>query len=523
MVNIKFKTVKKNNTILNTKEFTEFINIFSCPLISYANYALSKKDKESILNTHFLGKSHSVASRLEEVLDHYNSINNMKWKSFRENVAALKLFTNATYITLHIKSTSPQYQLLSGIEKFLEDTKNVLDIFYSALQSSFNELVKNGERNALENCAEFEGNFSFSVNFPVGILETDINKRHIDAPEKVIVNLATSYLNLASESLLLKKIEKRDNAEYEKLIPDVISENIIRTLESKYHNLQSLYDTYIANTDIEDMDNDLKLIRGHVSIVYHLLEASTDLIHYFERHIMDPAGLNNSYYQSPLSKEEVLGILSDYFLNYASQFLTAGVTLCREVIKNYAVQGSISVNVPAYRGFHVRPSTLISKIVQHYGSEVYLVIDNERYNAAHPMELFCVNEKINAEKRRNLSRVICELNSIKIPESIRDFKKGMKNIFLELLEGNKIINYYSEFSLPDFDPVEEETLGEFANRVIAFLLAQGKIDLKTNLTVSFEGDRRVLADLEILANCGYGEDNYGNNIVLPNELSYIRR
>ena len=53
------------------------------------------------------------------------------------------------------------------------------------------------------------------------------------------------------------------------------------------------------------------------------------------------------------------------------------------------------------------------------------------------MELFCVNEKINAEKRRNLSRVICELNSIKIPESIRDFKKGMKNIFLELLEGNK--------------------------------------------------------------------------------------
>ena len=83
------------------------------------------------------------------------------------------------------------------------------------------------------------------------------------------------------------------------------------------------------------------------------------------------------------------------------------------------------------------------------------------------------------------------------------------------MKGIKIINYYSEFSLPEFEPVEEETLGEFANRVIAFLLAQGKIDLKTNLTVSFEGDRRVLADLEILANCGYGEDNYGNNIVLP--------
>ena len=376
MLNIKFKKVIKNNSKLNIEEFTDFINIFSCPLISYANYALSKKDKESILNTHFLGKSHSVASRLEEVLDHYNAINNMKWKSFRENVAAVKLFTNATYITLHIKSTSPQYQLLSGIEKFLEDTKNVLDIFYSSLQSSFNELVINGKKNALENCAEFEGSFSFSVNFPEGILETDISKRHIDTPEKVIVNLATSYLNLASESILLQNAEKRDNTKYEKLIPDVISENIIRTLESKYHNLQSLYDTYIANTDIEDMDNDLKLIRGHVSIVYHLLEASTDLIHYFERHMMDPAEPSNNYYQSPISRKEVLGILADYFLNYANQFLTAGVTLCREVIKKYAVQGSISVSVPAYRGFHVRPSTLVSKIVQHYGSEVHLVMDN---------------------------------------------------------------------------------------------------------------------------------------------------
>ena len=523
MINIKLKIVINNKSKLNIEDFTSFVNIFSSPLISYANHALLNKDKENIFNTNFLGKTHSVASRLEEILDHYNAANNMKWKFLRENVAAIKIFTNAAYITLHLKSTAPQYKLLSGIDIFLEDTEKVLDIFYSALQNSFNELVRNCEINGLENCKKIDRHFTFSVNFPEGILESDIKKRHIDTPEKVLVNLATTYLNLASDSVILKKVKNTLNKNYEGLIPEVISENIIRILENKYHNLQSLYDTYISNSDIEDLDNDLKLIRGHASIVFHLLEASTDIIHYFERHMMDFTGLNYDNYKSPISKKDILGILVDYFINYADQFLSSGVTLCREVIKRYAEEGSIIVNVPPYRGFHVRPSTLVSKIVQHYGSEVYLVMGNEKYNASHPMDLFCVNEKINAEKRRNLAHDICELNSIKNPEYNSNFKKGLERIFYELLEKKKIINYSPEFSLADFNSVNEETLGEFANRAIAFLLAQGKIDLKTDLTVSFEGDKRVLADLEILANCGYGEDSYGNNIVLPKELSYIRR
>jgi hypothetical protein len=33
----------------------------------------------------------------------------------------------------------------------------------------------------------------------------------------------------------------------------------------------------------------------------------------------------------------------------------------------------------------------------------------------------------------------------------------------------------------------------------------------------------VLGDLQLLASNGYGEDAYGNNIALPDELSYLRR
>lgn len=58
---------------------------------------------------------------------------------------------------------------------------------------------------------------------------------------------------------------------------------------------------------------------------------------------------------------------------------------------------------------------------------------------------------------------------------------------------------------------------------IARLQATGQLDIKTDLNIAFVGDKRVLKDLELLANSGYGEDYFGNNIALPKELAYLRR
>lgn len=503
--------------------FKEFINLYTNSLNSYAQYSLVTKDRRAILNTFFLGKSHSVTSRLEEVLDYYNAKNNKEWSPFRENISAIKLFTEVSYITLHLKSTSPHYKLLSGIDVFLNETDIVLDSFCSALKICFHDYIKMGKKNGLNTESDKNTNLNFIVDFPEGRLESTLKKKKIDSPEEVIVNLATSYLNLASESDLLVNEAFKNIKNYTDIVPDIVNENKLRILENKFHNLQSLYDTYISNSDIEDLDSELRLIRGHASIVYHLLEASTSLIHYYERHMMSLVGHKEKFYKPPIGIKGILDLLFKYFLNYAGEFLNGGVMLCRKTIKKYAEEGNVEVNVPGYRGFHVRPSTLVSKIVQHYGSDVYLVLGDEKYNASLPMDLFRVNEKINAEKRRNLAHNICSLSSINKPEYLKNFEKGLKEIFHELLEEKKIINYSTEFSLPDLTVVEEESLGEFASRAIAFLLAQGKIDLKTDLKVTFQGDKRVLADLQILAENGYGEDSYGNNIVLPKALSYIRR
>jgi phosphotransferase system HPr-like phosphotransfer protein len=61
-----------------------------------------------------------------------------------------------------------------------------------------------------------------------------------------------------------------------------------------------------------------------------------------------------------------------------------------------------------------------------------------------------------------------------------------------------------------------------ASSVLDLQWAGGKIN-KENLTaVSFEGDVRALADIEILAGVNYGEDSMGKGIPLPKALEYLR-
>ena len=51
----------------------------------------------------------------------------------------------------------------------------------------------------------------------------------------------------------------------------------------------------------------------------------------------------------------------------------------------------------------------------------------------------------------------------------------------------------------------------------------GKIDVVVELSACFRGDRRVLEDIRLLAENGYGEDDFGNNLVLPERLQYLRK
>ena len=64
--------------------------------------------------------------------------------------------------------------------------------------------------------------------------------------------------------------------------------------------------------------------------------------------------------------------------------------------------------------------------------------------------------------------------------------------------------------------------GEYnASSILSITLAGGLIARKGYKTVRFKGDKRVLYDLQLLSKYNYGEDEKGNQTILPPELSHL--
>jgi hypothetical protein len=150
---------------------------------------------------------------------------------------------------------------------------------------------------------------------------------------------------------------------------------------------------------------------------------------------------------------------------------------------------------------------------------------DEQYDASSPLELFRANEKINAEKRKYISQFIDSDTFLEDFHNCTSSKwpKMLQLVILDLMDKEEIILYEKNLFMDKNLPEEEESPEEFFKRIITLFLASGKIDIRCNLHVNFYGDKRVLQDLRILAEAGYGEDKYGNNIILPSELVYLKR
>ncbi|OQY35234.1 MAG: hypothetical protein B6241_01685 [Spirochaetaceae bacterium 4572_59] len=472
-----------------------------------------------------LGRLNLEASRCEELLDAYGVQHNEYWSPLRKITAVIKGFSTIAYGLLHIQNAVPSYNLLQLDENFTDCTRIMIDLVFQTLIRASEEITRLNEDLGLNIELKNINNYTFNENDIAGRLKYDRIRKESENPGKTAVHLATSFLNLAEESILLKIYKKLNEDEYESAIPEEISEEKLRLLENKFHNLQSLYDTYLSGSDVAEKDPNLPVLRGQISVVYHLLECATLLIHYYERH--SPYFKEKNTLEAPVETQQLLYHLMNYFIAFPEQYIRASQELCKDILKHYAEMGEIQVPIPNYRGFHVRPSTLIAKIVVHYGSDVTMTLCQHDYNASMPLELFRANEEINHVKRQSVAEHLVKhkliAQDINSTYDVPLMKKILRIVFLDLLEKQKIMIYENNFSFEDLTPLEDETLGEFAKRGIALYLAMGKIDIVSDAKVIFTGDKRVLQDIQILAENGYGEDKFGNNIVLPITLSYLRR
>jgi hypothetical protein len=509
--------------IISDEAFHELIAKRSQTLLGLLNYLFHSEPIDKVLIRPFLGELLSQSMQLEELLDAYGAGNNCNWCYLRALTAATKLFSDVSYELLHIEHVYPSYRLLPIENDFVHSTSDALGFTGNVLKETARQMLTEAEKLNLliPKCSDREK--SYIEELPGGHLSHDCNSKNIETVSETVTLLATAFLNLAADSRDVRKADSAKPEEYARYVPDPISEENLRSLQLRFHNLQSLYDTYVSGTRAAELDTDLPVLRGHISVVFHLFKTATLFTHYYERHLNRELCENQSSREPRVNPDALLDVLMRYSIRHIGLYIANAEHLCHEMLKRYAQVGTIEVPVPPYRGFHVRPSTLISKMARHYGSQILMHMDQDVYDAGSPLELFRANEKINAQKRRWLAREINRLKLVSDTVGENDIRAIVRGIVLTLAEQGKLIMYEQPLQLPEDRACEEGTLLEKVTDEMAQLLALGKIDVNSKVTATFEGDKRVLSDIKLLAENGYGEDNFGNNIALPEKLTYLRR
>lgn len=507
---------------MTDKEFRKLITKRAMVLLGLARHISQCQSNKEVMTRPLIGALLSQSTQIEEFLDAYGAGSNCEWCAFRSLTAAIKHFSDVSYELLHIRYSLPTYRLLPIEQDFAKATEEALELTVDVLKRAASQLLTKAELLGLPVLSEKLREESYAEELPPGGLEHHCQTRKIEIAETVTL-LTTAFLNLAVESKDVRTASRAKHEKFASYVLDSVSEEKLRSLELRFHSLQSLYDTYVSGTEAALLDTDLPVLRGHISVVFHLLRTATLLVHHYERHV-NKQPCDSPGRQEPIVKAKVLlDVLMKYSVTHINLYIGCAEHLCHEMLNRYAEIGEIDVSVPSYRGFHVRPSTLIAKIVLHYGSAVQMELDGEVYDASSPLGLFRANEKINAQKRKWLAEEVVRLRLAQEQNNQSDINAVVREIVLTLVGQSKLILYEQPLQLPEEPARTEGTLLEKVVGEMARLLAMGKIDVDTKMTAKFIGDKRVLADIKLLAESGYGEDKFGNNVPLPEKLPYLRR
>jgi len=512
-----------NGNLVNEQDFHRLVGKRAHMLLALTDYLAACDNPSGVLTRPLLGECLSQAMQLEEFLDTYDAGKNCRWCNFRSVTATIKLFSDASYELLHIQHRVPTYRLMPVERDFVAATDEALAFAGGVLAQASKEMLTQARQQDLSipHTPEIADVYE-DCQLP-GRLAHNCGARQVDTVAETVALLATAFLNLASESEDIRAASRARPEEYATRVMAALSEERLRSLEFQFHNLQSQYDTYVSGTQAEHMDTDLPVLRGHASVVFHLLRIATLFAHYYERHMNKQLCTTAPLKGRIVEPDALLSVLMNYSITFLDLYIGRAVSLCQDMLKRYAEVGRIDVPIPKYRGFHVRPSTLISKLVLHYGSKVQMLLGDEVYDASFSLDLFRANEKINAQKRRWLAREIVRLGLVPEHAEPEDPVAIVRAVVLALAEKSKLVMYEQPLELPEKICGSEGTLLERVISEAGRLLAMGKIDISVDMTAQFVGDKRVLADIKILAECGYGEDSFGNNIPLPKQLGYLRR
>lgn len=407
--------------------FKEKANIFSFEFLKCILFVVELDDDDYIFTKKLYSKLITTSRILEDFLDFHGAKKNKEWVFYRELSATIRHLSSACYSQRHILNRFKFYTFEENRhETFKLEAFDTLKILQQAIKLAAPVILEEARRLKI-NVPTTGYNLSY---FP-GISSTqqldhnidDFNAR--DQQRQNLTLIASEFLEVVKDFDQFAFYERYDLKKINELVPEKINEVIIRRYEMLIHNIQSSFDSYVVNTKSSSENKKLDQLRSHFSIVFHILQVMGSLLHLYERHLYD-IGFKDEYKKVSESLSDLIDpdVLLDRSVNfclfYAWKFLSSGKALASIVLNENMETSSLKVGIPKDRGFHSRPSLLVAKIVQHYGGEVKMLVNNDVFDAASVLDIQWAGGKIKKEEIETVEFKgdLRALNDLKILASV---------------------------------------------------------------------------------------------------------
>lgn len=338
------------------------------------------------------------AEILETFLDEHGARDNKTWFFFSESVASIRNLAIAAFYIRHLLNRYPFYNLLEpdpNKERFYAGARDTLEFLNQSILNLFRAVVKTGKANGLvfsDDSISLDEFREIQINKQ---LPKNVSEEQVKDEDERVIDLCAKIRKTAR---LMSKAcigQTDDLVQLKKLNRETINEKSSRMFNNLIHSVQSEFDTYIKNTQMVHKHRHLQHLRGYAALSLHLQEVVLWLSHFYERHEDDIRhGECRTQISSLVDKTEVLKRIVNFAFYYSNVYIQEGAKLCEKILSTILKVVRYEVPIPKPHGFHARPSTYISLIARKHETDVFLLLDGEKYNVKSVMSLLQVGGMI---------------------------------------------------------------------------------------------------------------------------------
>ncbi len=385
--------------------FKEKVNIFSFEYLKCILFVVELDDDSYIFTKKLYSKLITTSHILEDFLDFHGAKKNKEWIFYRELSATIRHLALACYSQRHILNRFKFYFFENTrYDTFKLEAFDTLKILQEAIKLAAPVILEEARRLKIK----LPDN-GYDLSFFPGIssiqqLDHNIDDFNSKAQQREnLTRISSEFLEVVKDFEQFAFYERYDLKTINTLVPDQFNEVIIRRYEMLIHNIQSSFDSYVVNTKSSPQNLILEQLRSHFSIVFHLLQVTGSLLHFYERHLHD-IGFKDVYknvsesLSNLIDPDVVLDRAINFCLYYAWKFLSSGKAVAVKILNENMETSTIEVGIPKDRGFHSRPSLLVAKIVQHYGGEVKMLVNSDVFDASSVLDIQWAGGKIKKEE-----------------------------------------------------------------------------------------------------------------------------